>query len=169
VPERQTSHCLCPSGSYFFLNNNTCLSYLKLGDLCLDTYECPINSTCALQGATSNKICQCDANKYYQVSNSQCALVKGYLLACSSNVECDTLLGLQCISGYCSCPTTHFYNSVECEVKKGHDALNLHTIYCLNSFECKNNSRLFICNNGECQCLPGETWVSFKSFKSFIC
>jgi hypothetical protein len=156
----QTWHCLCPLGTYFFINNNTCLSYLKLGDTCTDTYECQINSTCALQSGTSNKICQCDANKYYQVSTSQCALVKSYLSACSSSVECDPLLGLSCISGFCSCAATHYYNDVECELKKGYNVFALYGVFCLNSFECKNNSRLLICNNGECECLPTENWVN---------
>jgi hypothetical protein len=136
-PEQQDYGCLCPNGTYFSLVTSSCTIYLNIGAVCVDNYECPINSTCTFSAMTSTKICTCATHFYYQVTGTnQCSPLKNYTDSCTTSAECNSFLGFTCISSRCDCASNYYFNGVECQIKKGTLAYTYGQL-CATSNECK--------------------------------
>jgi hypothetical protein len=157
-PEKQDHACICPKGTYFSVRTKSCVNFLNIGDICEDNYNCPINTTCKYENLSSNKVCKCSEDLYYQVSGTNdCAILKNYTQSCLYSNECNAWLGLLCRNNRCQCPVSHFYNGYECEQKKGVDAVSYQK-FCFNAYECKNSSLVLVCYEGSCKCEHGKTF-----------
>ena len=122
--------CVCPTGTYFSLSLQACVSYTALGQICVDSTNCQPNATCLWQNATADMRCQCTVSSYYQASTTSCLFLREINETCTSSVQCDNAYGLFCVNGYCSCVSNYFWNGAFCQVQMTYNSYSSYSQSC---------------------------------------
>ena len=82
-------------------NNST--GGVTIGESCVYSNQCP-------QYAFCEGTCKCPLHYYFNGTVGKCNIRKTYGVSCSSNYECNTIVGLIC-STTCQCDSVHYWNS----------------------------------------------------------
>ena len=123
-----SSTCTCASGLYW---DGIVCTIQKLPTLnCSSSYECINNTICAYaNNSASTTTCICYNSYFFNQTSNTCGKSKpskpfliffflnlfllkdsklGYNSICKQQIECNDLLGLQCTSNICGCPSKYF-------------------------------------------------------------
>ena len=84
-------------------SNSNSTGGLSIGQSCLYSNQCP-------QYAFCSGTCQCPVHYYFNGTAGACNLRKTNGVTCSSDYECNTIVGLVC-STTCQCDSMHYWNS----------------------------------------------------------
>lgn len=160
IPEQSMFACICPTGTYFSVVSQACVSYVLLGQICIDSTYCSPNATCLWQNSTSDMRCQCTVSTFYQANTSTCLYLNGINGTCTSTSQCQATLGLACINGYCQCPSNYYWDEATCVTQLGYESYSSYGQTCVNSFQCKIASNLTDCFLGHCRCPPNMSYNS---------
>ena len=112
-------------------SNSNSTGGLSIGQSCLYSNQCP-------QYAFCSGTCQCPVHYYFNGTAGACNLRKTNGVTCSSDYECNSIVGLVC-STTCQCDSMHYWNSTyvlggglpngRCQNRKTHG------MYCPNGNE----------------------------------
>ena len=179
------SICQCNSTTQYW-NGTYCESKKLFNEICTTTvnsinpYYAPTNcvdgeecvqcmpSSLLICNSVTNK-CDCQSSSYYyDTTLLKCMLLKSYFSYCTSNSQCDAVLGLKCMTSLTSvgnCPTTSVLNRCDCANEYYYDftigmcnAVKDYYRPCTSDCEC-DTSKGLQCNNNYCGCKP-YTWYN---------
>lgn len=170
-----SSSLICDCNSTQFWNGSNCENKRVYNESCLSTYWCntAINNLNCIQQTWSQDsnagLCRCTSSQYYDTTSKLCKSVGNYgTTGCTQTLQCNTLVGLQCISSTCTCNTTsQYYDGTKCATKvtyssscqnKWVSAISMYVPRCddLDGLICSSSTW------GTCTCPSTQFWSNNK-------